>query len=119
MIDGVGAIDPKSRQCPRITRPLGDKAGPIAQNAFVIIGASSSDLAGATRSGGTGAVMILARGTKLGPYEVLEPLGAGGMGEVYRARDTSLGRDVALKVLPEGFARNSDRIARFKREAQV
>src|SRR3989442_16010106 len=59
------------------------------------------------------------RGAKLGPYEIVVPLGAGGMGEVYRARDTKLGRDVALKVLPEAFARDADRLARFQREAQV
>src|SRR3989442_599400 len=59
------------------------------------------------------------RGAKLGPYEIVVPLGAGGMGEVYRARDTTLGRDVALKVLPEAFARDADRMARFQREAQV
>src|SRR2546427_8230588 len=63
--------------------------------------------------------MLLAPGTKLGPYEVIDPLGAGGMGEVYRARDTKLGREVALKVLPEAFARDADRMARFQREAQV
>jgi hypothetical protein len=61
----------------------------------------------------------LAAGSRLGPYEILSALGAGGMGEVYRARDTKLGRDVALKVLPEAFATDSDRLARFKREAQV
>jgi eukaryotic-like serine/threonine-protein kinase len=58
-------------------------------------------------------------GTKLGSYEVLAPLGSGGMGEVYRARDTKLGRDVALKVLPEAFAKNAERMARFEREAKV
>jgi eukaryotic-like serine/threonine-protein kinase len=58
-------------------------------------------------------------GTKLGPYEIVSPLGAGGMGEVYRARDTKLGRDVALKVLPKHVAGDSERMARFKREAQV
>ena len=63
--------------------------------------------------------MTLAAGTRLGPYEVLCPLGAGGMGEVYRARDTKLNRDVALKVLPEAFARDPERMARFQREAQV
>ena len=55
----------------------------------------------------------------MGPYEILAPLGAGGMGEVYRARDTRLNRDVALKVLPEAFARDAERMARFQREAQV
>jgi eukaryotic-like serine/threonine-protein kinase len=58
-------------------------------------------------------------GTKLGPYEILAPIGAGGMGEVYRARDTKLKRDVALKVLPEAFARDPGRMARFQREAEV
>jgi eukaryotic-like serine/threonine-protein kinase len=58
-------------------------------------------------------------GTKVGAYEVVAALGAGGMGEVYRARDTRLGRDVALKVLPEAFARDAERMARFRREAQV
>ena len=63
--------------------------------------------------------MRLAAGTRLGAYTVDAPLGAGGMGEVYRARDTTLGRDVALKVLPDAFATDPDRLARFKREAQV
>ena len=52
-------------------------------------------------------------------YRIVERIGAGGMGEVYRATDTKLGRDVALKVLPEAFARNPERMARFRREAQV
>src|SRR5262245_5528233 len=63
--------------------------------------------------------MALAPGTRVGQYEVRSLLGAGGMGEVYLARDTQLGRDVALKVLPELFAIDTERIARFKREAQV
>jgi serine/threonine protein kinase/Tol biopolymer transport system component len=61
----------------------------------------------------------LAPGTRFGVYEVLEPLGAGGMGEVYLARDTRLNRDVALKVLPQRFIDNRDRLARFTREAQM
>ena len=63
--------------------------------------------------------MALANGSRLGPYEVISAIGAGGMGEVYRARDSKLGRDVALKVLPQGFARDADRMARFQREAKV
>ena len=58
-------------------------------------------------------------GRRLGTYEVLSLLGAGGMGEVYRARDTKLNRDVALKILPDAFARDADRLARFRREAQA
>ena len=63
--------------------------------------------------------MALDAGTRLGPYEVISALGAGGMGEVYRARDTRLERDVALKVLPEAFAQDTERMQRFQREAQV
>jgi Tol biopolymer transport system component len=63
--------------------------------------------------------MALASGTRLGHYEILALIGAGGMGEVYRARDTKLGRDVAIKLLPPPFARDAERLARFQREAQV
>ena len=63
--------------------------------------------------------MTLVAGTKLGPYEITGAIGAGGMGEVYRARDTKLGRDVALKVLPEALAADPERLARMRREAQV
>ena len=63
--------------------------------------------------------MSLASGDRLGPYEVLGALGAGGMGEVYRARDTKLGRDVALKILPDAFATDPERLARFEREAKT
>jgi serine/threonine protein kinase len=64
-------------------------------------------------------IMPLSAGAKLGPYEILAPIGAGGMGEVYRARDTTLGREVAIKVLPDALARDPERLARFKREAKV
>src|SRR5579864_5056421 len=63
--------------------------------------------------------MALTSGTKLGPYEIVSPLGAGGMGEVYRARDTRLGRDVAIKVLPEALAHDADRLRRFEQEART
>ena len=62
---------------------------------------------------------MIEAGSRIGTYEVVAPLGSGGMGEVYRARDTKLGRDVALKILPEPFALDPERLARFKREAQV
>ena len=61
--------------------------------------------------------MTLSPSTKLGPYEIVAPLGAGGMGEVYRARDTRLGRDVAVKVLPSTFSADADRLHRFEQEA--
>ncbi len=63
--------------------------------------------------------MALTSGEKLGPYEILSPLGAGGMGEVYRAKDTRLGREVALKILPESFTRDPDRLRRFEQEARA
>src|SRR5215472_7240603 len=63
--------------------------------------------------------MALATGDKLGPYEILAAIGAGGMGEVYRAKDTKLKREVALKVLPEVFAGDPARMARFQREAEA
>ena len=68
---------------------------------------------------GDDASSALTAGTRLGSYVVAEPIGAGAMGEVYRAKDTKLGRDVALKVLPSAFAKDAERLARFKREAQL
>src|SRR6202163_2947509 len=63
--------------------------------------------------------MPLPAGTKLGTYEVVSAIGAGGMGEVYQAHDNKLGRDVAIKVLPEAFAQDPERLARFQREAKM
>jgi len=63
--------------------------------------------------------MSLGPGTRLGPYEIQSALGAGGMGEVYRATDTTLGRQVAIKVLPEAFSTDPERVARFEREAKT
>src|SRR5271169_4625421 len=63
--------------------------------------------------------MNLPNGTRLGPYEILAPLGAGGMGEVYRARDTRLSREVAVKVLPAAFAADTERLRRFEQEARA
>ena len=63
--------------------------------------------------------MPLRPGARLGPYEIVSPLGAGGMGEVYRARDPRLGREVAVKVLPEHLAKDPQALARFEREARA
>src|SRR5437879_4343545 len=63
--------------------------------------------------------MTVAAGARIGPYEVVNPIGAGGMGEVFRARDARLGRDVAIKILPAIFASDPDRLRRFEREARA
>src|SRR5450755_3069096 len=63
--------------------------------------------------------MTIEAGSRLGPYEILAPIGAGGMGEVYRARDPRLGRDVAIKVLPASFSADTDRLRRFEQEARA
>lgn len=73
-----------------------------------------------THNPGTSAPNVaLAPGTRLGAYEILTLIGSGGMGEVYRARDTKLDRDVAIKILPEALASDPERIARFEREAKT
>ena len=63
--------------------------------------------------------MALSAGQRLGPYEIIAPLGAGGMGEVYRARDPQLGREVAIKLLPSTFSRDAARLRRFEQEARA
>ena len=63
--------------------------------------------------------MLLTTGSCLGPFEILSALGAGGMGEVYRARDSKLNRDVAIKIVSDGFGHDPERVARFRREAQL
>ena len=63
--------------------------------------------------------MSITPGTRIGSYEITTPLGKGGMGEVYRARDLKLKREVAIKVLPDEFSRDADRVSRFQREAEV
>src|SRR6266446_5534175 len=63
--------------------------------------------------------MPLVAGSRLGPYEIIAPIGAGGMGEVYRARDARLGRDVAIKVLPAAYSADPDRLRRFEQEARA
>jgi serine/threonine protein kinase len=62
--------------------------------------------------------MMLAASTRIGPYEILDAIGAGGMGEVYKAHDTRLGRDVAIKVIPTGLAGDPERLQRFEQEAR-
>jgi eukaryotic-like serine/threonine-protein kinase len=62
--------------------------------------------------------VTISAGSRLGPYEILSPLGAGGMGEVWKARDKKLDRDVAVKVLPTSYSQNADRLRRFEQEAQ-
>ena len=74
---------------------------------------------GSDRSQSAPFAFTLSIGARLGPYEISALIGAGGMGEVYRARDTKLRRDVAVKVLPEGFANDPERVTRFQREAQL
>src|SRR5580704_10605885 len=91
-------------------------ADEVAGAAFLASPATLPDLSGRAQQAPGPGLWI---GRRVGPYEIVAPLGAGGMGEVYRARDTRLKRDVAIKVLPETFANDPDRLARFQREAEV
>src|ERR1700730_1137110 len=91
-------------------------ADEVAGAAFLASPATLPDLSGMAQQAPGPGLWI---GRRVGPYEIVAPLGAGGMGEVYRARDTRLKRDVAIKVLPETFANDPDRLARFQREAEV
>ena len=64
-------------------------------------------------------MMSLSAGARVGPYEIVGPIGAGGMGEVFRAKDSRLARDVAIKVLPRAYSQDSDRLRRFEQEARA
>src|SRR5262245_47486078 len=119
MVDAQAAVSQWSRGSHRnrrtVRRRTGRNALPFCENtrgAYLGDRTSDHDLASAAET-----VTLL--GTRLGPYEILSAIGAGGMGEVYRATDTNLGRDVAIKVLPEAFAQDPERIARFEREAKT
>jgi serine/threonine protein kinase len=83
------------------------------------MGSSAAGLTAALIISGRRLKMSLAPGTRIGPYEVISMVGAGGMGEVYRARDTKLARAVAIKILPDSFANDPERLARFEREART
>src|SRR6266850_4633808 len=85
----------------------------------VVLRESPENVPNPLQSARSSQLMPLGPGTRLGPYEIASAIGAGGMGEVYRARDTRLKRDVALKILPDSFATDSDRLVRFQREAEV
>src|SRR5262245_13989967 len=91
--------------------------GPAQQSALSVGLAQTPSLESARIIGRPRLAFIA--GTRLGVYEIRAALGAGGMGEVYRARDTQLGRDVALKTLPDSFVRDPERLARLRREAQI
>jgi hypothetical protein len=114
LYEGAIALPPGKRaafleqECPADVTLRGEVQSLLAQQA-------DSFLA----SGPVSAIKTLSPGAKLGNFEIVEPIGRGGMGEVYRARDSRLKRDVAIKVLPAGLARDPDRIARFEREARA
>jgi hypothetical protein len=113
-----------------VERPAGERTAFLATAAAdddelrreveSLLASDASDTGGLDRlSIAAGAVHLSASHRRIGPYDIVTLIGAGAMGEVYRARDTKLNRDVALKVLPPLFALDPDRVARFKREAQV
>ena len=100
----------------------GDHAGLASRGQALASGSSPITPPSVTQAGAyetTRLAMALSPGARLGPDEVFAPIGAGGMGEVYRARDTRLNRDVAIKVLPDDVATSPDRLARFEREAKA
>jgi len=114
LYEGAVALPPDKRAefleqaCPADASLRGDVQSLLAQQADSFL-----------ESGPVSAIKTLSPGAKLGNFEIVELIGRGGMGEVYRARDTRLKRDVAIKVLPSGLARDPDRIARFEREARA
>src|SRR3989442_7997308 len=112
----------------RHDRPQPKRSSPVAKSASTAVSSASRAKEGtrarAIRLDRSSHIRIrtnlsLAAGARLGPYEILSPLGAGGMGEVYRARDTRLGRDVAVKVLPALVSADPDRLRRFELEAKA
>src|SRR5581483_8370343 len=93
----------KPQECGRLRNHRSTESGALGYNSVLF----------------RGSILGLSAGTRLGPYEIVALLGAGGMGEVYRARDTRLGRDVAVKVLPESFAQDTERLHRFEQESRA
>ena len=112
-------LPPAERQAFLRARCLGDESLRQEVESLLAEDAHSSGFLATGWETKRPAAFALSSGARLGPYEILGVIGAGGMGEVYRARDTKLHRDVAVKVLPEGFANDPERMSRFQREAQL